>query len=87
MELNTTEINQGFRSYDQWLRSLNRTRATGHRWRKVYPWLKITNIFGKNYIHIDVISEFERRARDGELASIRISPALISKQAVTAEAK
>ena len=53
-------------AYDAWIRSLNRTRATGHRWRKVFPWLKTVNILGKNYITRETIAEFERRALAGE---------------------
>jgi hypothetical protein len=37
-------------SFDLWIKTLNRTRATGHRWRRKFPWLKTTNIFGKLYI-------------------------------------
>ena len=51
-----------------WLEELGRTRATGHRWRKQYPWLKVINIFGKLYISRDTIADFERRAITGELA-------------------
>ena len=53
-------------SFDQWTRSLNRTRATGHRWRKQFPWLATTNVFGKLYILRKTIEEFERRALAGE---------------------
>jgi hypothetical protein len=55
-------------SYDAWIRSLNKTRATGFRWRKEYPWLKTVNIFGRRYISRETIAEFERRAMAGELA-------------------
>jgi hypothetical protein len=53
-------------SFDQWIRSLNRTRATGHRWRRQFPWLETTNILGKLYIRRKTIEEFERRAIAGE---------------------
>jgi hypothetical protein len=49
-------------SFDTWLSSINRTRTIGFRWRQQYPWLKTVNIFGKLYIHRDMIAEFERRA-------------------------
>lgn len=57
-------------SFHSWIKGLDRTRATGHRWRKEYPWLNegVVNIFGKNYISRDTIAEFERRALAGELA-------------------
>jgi hypothetical protein len=55
-------------SFHSWLDELPRTRATGHRWRKEYPWLKVVNVFGKLYISRDMIAEFERRAMAGELA-------------------
>jgi hypothetical protein len=53
-------------TYDAWIGSLNKTRATGWRWRKTYPWLKTVNIFGKLYITCETIAEFERRALAGE---------------------
>ncbi len=55
-------------SFDGWLKSLGRTRTTGHRWRKKFPWLTVTNIFGKNYISRHVIAEFQRRAAAGEFS-------------------
>jgi hypothetical protein len=55
-------------SFDTWLLSLNRTRSTGHRWRKQFPWLKVVNVCGKNYITRETIEDFERRATSGELA-------------------
>jgi hypothetical protein len=55
-------------SFDAWLTSLAKTRTTGFRWRKQYPWLKTVNIFGKLYISRDTIAEFERRAIAGELS-------------------
>jgi hypothetical protein len=58
----------GLVAFDVWIKSLNKTRATGWRWRKRFPWLKIVNIFGKNYISRTVIAEFERRAAAGEFA-------------------
>jgi hypothetical protein len=62
-------------SYDAWIRSLSKTRATGFRWRKLYPWLKTVNIFGKVYIARETIAEFERRALAGEFAKEHILPA------------
>ena len=64
-----------FVSYDAWIRSLNKTRATGFRWRKLYPWLKTVNIFGKVYIARATIAEFECRALAGEFAKQHLLPA------------
>jgi hypothetical protein len=64
-------------SFDLWLGSLNRTRATGHRWRRKLPWLKTINVFGKLYIRRTTIEEFERRAAAGEFQrDIRPQPNL-----------
>jgi hypothetical protein len=54
--------------FHDWLEGMGRTRATGHRWRREFPWLKVINIFGKLYISRETIAEFERRAFAGELA-------------------
>jgi hypothetical protein len=65
-------------SFDQWIRSLNRTRAIGHRWRRQFPWLETTNIFGKLYIRRKTIEEFERRAIAGEFQrDIHPMPAIL----------
>lgn len=53
-------------SFDAWLESIDRTRATGHRWRKRFPWLETLNVFGRLYIRRKTIEEFERRAPAGE---------------------
>jgi hypothetical protein len=53
-------------SFDLWIRTLNRTRATGHRWRKQFPCLKVLNVFGKLCVTRASIAEFERRALAGE---------------------
>ena len=53
-------------AFDPWIQSLNRTRATGHRWRKQFLWLKTVNIFGRLYIRRKTIEEFQRRALAGE---------------------
>lgn len=60
-----------FVSFDDWLESLGKTRATGWRWRKTHPWLETTNIFGRLYISREVIGEFERRAVAGEFAQAK----------------
>jgi hypothetical protein len=64
--MNTTENPTDLISFDKWLKGLGRTRTTGHRWRRKWPWLKTINIFGRVYVSRQVIEEFERRARAGE---------------------
>jgi hypothetical protein len=53
--------------YD-WLKQYGRTRATGHRWRRLLPWLDVQNIFGRLYISIESVRRFEEAASRGELA-------------------
>ena len=61
-------------SFDGWLKSLGRTRTTGHRWRKKFPWLTVTNIFGKNYISRHVIAEFQSAGRRLENSPETVHP-------------
>jgi hypothetical protein len=62
-------------SFDRRIKTLNRTRAIGHRWRKLFPWLRVVNIFGKLYLPRESIAEFERRALAGEFQrDIRPNP-------------
>jgi hypothetical protein len=51
-----------------WLEGMGKTRQTGHRWCKQFPWMEdgIVNIFGRLYIKKATILEFERRAMAGE---------------------
>ncbi|HEY5743713.1 MAG TPA: hypothetical protein VIS99_14355 [Terrimicrobiaceae bacterium] len=67
-------------AFDSWIKSLNKTRVTGHRWRQQFPWLKTVNIFGRLYISRDTIADFERRALGGELER-QIRPAASSEAA------
>jgi hypothetical protein len=48
------------------------------RWRRQFPWLETTNIFGKLYIRRKTIEEFERRAIAGEFQrDIHPMPAIL----------
>jgi hypothetical protein len=62
----STGIRRSRVAFDPWIQCLNRIRATGHRWRKQFPWLKSVNIFGRLYICRKTIEEFERPALAGE---------------------
>lgn len=55
-------------SFYRWLNEIGRTKSTGHRWRKMWPWLRVVNVQGKLMISRETIAEFERRAEAGELA-------------------
>jgi hypothetical protein len=64
-------------AFDLWLKTLNRTRATGHRWRRQFPWLNdgVINVFGKLYVKRQTIEEFYERASAGEFErDIRPNP-------------
>ena len=54
--------------YENFLRQYGRTRATGHRWRRLLPWLDDINIFGRLYISTESARRFEEAASRGELA-------------------
>lgn len=54
-------------SFDGWLKSMDRTRATGWRWRKAGI-VQTINIFSKHYISREEIARFEARAAAGEFS-------------------
>ena len=54
--------------FDAFLKRYGRTRATGHRWRRLLPWLEVQNIFGRLYISLASVQRFEEMASRGELA-------------------
>jgi hypothetical protein len=54
--------------YEHFLKRFGRTRATGHRWRRLLPWLDVQNIFGRLYISVESVRRFEEAASRGELA-------------------
>jgi hypothetical protein len=75
-------------SFDQWIRSLNRTRATGHRWRRQFPWLETTNIFGKLYIRRKTIKSLSGALSPENLKKIFIRwPRFYRNQAACARQK
>jgi hypothetical protein len=55
-------------SLASWTKSLGLSRATVHRYRKKFPWLKTANVYGKVYVCRESIEEFERRAMAGEFS-------------------
>ena len=57
-------------SFDKFLRSYGKTRQTGHRWRRLMPWLDaaIVNVFGRLYLPIEAVQKFEEMAAAGQLA-------------------
>jgi hypothetical protein len=54
--------------FEAFVKRFGRTRATGWRWRKMLPWLDITNVFGRNYISLESVRRFEELAAQGKLA-------------------
>jgi len=54
-------------SYDAYLKSLDRTRTTGWRWRKI-GLIETINVFGKLYVTRESIRKFEERAIAGDFA-------------------
>lgn len=54
--------------FETFLKRYGRTRATGHRWRRLLPWMDVLNIFGRLYISAASIQRFEEMASRGELA-------------------
>lgn len=66
--IGSNETRTGLIPFDAWLGELGKTRATGWRWRKIYPWLAVVNVLGRLYITRESVAEFERRAKAGELS-------------------
>lgn len=60
-------------SFEKWLEDIDKTPATGWRWRK-RGWIETVNICGRLYISRSVIAEFERRAAAGEFSKIHETP-------------
>ena len=63
----------GLVSFEKWLEEINKTPATGWRWRK-RGWIETVNICGRLYISRAVIAEFERRAAAGEFSKVHETP-------------
>ena len=54
-------------AFDRWLKDIDRTPATGWRWRK-RGWIKTINVCGRLYVSRDEINRFETRAAAGEFS-------------------
>ena len=61
------------RAFDRWLKDIDKTPATGWRWRK-RGWINTVNICGRLYISRDEISRFETRAAAGEFSKLHKVP-------------
>ena len=57
----------------KWLREIDKTAATGWRWRKL-GYITTTNILGRLYVSREAIAKFERRAAAGEFSQVHKTP-------------
>ena len=57
----------GLVCFDDWLRSINRSRVSGWNYRQ-RKWVETINIAGRIYISRAEIARFEQRAAAGEFA-------------------
>jgi hypothetical protein len=60
-------------AFDRWLKDIDRTPATGWRWRK-RGWINTINVSGRLYISRDEINRFETRAAAGEFSKPHVTP-------------
>jgi hypothetical protein len=60
-------------AFDRWLKDIDKTPATGWRWRKL-GWIEVINIAGRLYISRAAIARFEARAAAGEFSKIHKTP-------------
>jgi hypothetical protein len=60
-------------AFDRWLKDIDRTPATGWRWRK-RGWISTVNICGRLYISRNEINRFETRAAAGEFSKTHATP-------------
>jgi hypothetical protein len=60
-------------AFDRWLKDIDRTPATGWRWRN-RGWIKTINVCGRLYISRDEIKRFETRAAAGEFSKTHVTP-------------
>ena len=60
-------------AFDRWLKDIDKTPATGWRWRK-RGWINTVNICGRVFVSRQAIADFERRAASGEFAKQHITP-------------
>jgi hypothetical protein len=68
-----TAVSSTLHSFDDWIRSLGKTRVTGYRYRK-RGLIRTVNIFGRHYITQDEIARFEERAIRGDFAQEAKTP-------------
>ncbi len=73
MTVQTATQTSGLVSYEKWLTEIDKTPATGWRWRQ-RGWIATVNIAGRLYISRAVIAEFERRAAAGEFSKVHETP-------------
>src|SRR5260370_38824606 len=59
--------------FDRWLQSIDKTPATGWRWRQ-RGWIVTVNICGRVYVSRDEIKRFEERAASGEFSTGLVTP-------------
>src|SRR5260370_41620897 len=60
--------------FDRWLQSIDKTPATGWRWRQ-RGWIVTINICGRVYVNRDEIKRFEERAASGGVSKMDVTPA------------
>ena len=63
----------GLVSFEAWLRDIDKTPATGWRWRQ-RGWIKAVNICGRVYVSRSEIASFEARAAAGEFSTVHKTP-------------
>lgn len=59
--------------FEEWLRSLGRSKASGWRYRK-QGLIPTANLMGRIFVSRAAIAEFERRVLAGEFAKTRCTP-------------
>ena len=60
-------------AFDRWLKDIDKTPATGWRWRK-RGWIQTYNICGRVYVTRDEIKRFEARVMAGEFSQPHKTP-------------
>lgn len=68
-----TPSTSGLVSFEKWLQEIDKTPATGWRWRKK-GWIATVNICGRLYVTRAAIAEFERRAAAGAFSKVHCTP-------------
>ena len=67
------QIGTQLRPFDDWLKSLGRSTATGWRWRR-RGWLRVINIGGRLYLPAEEAGRFLQRAEAGEFSAAITRP-------------